>query len=188
MRDLPWKAVSLDVELGLAEDGEKTPRWQAARLLFVRGLKESGEADAGKKDWALFLTTDVHLCAIRYLMLMHNKLVGHDSRIGGIQSNIQEQLVTLSFAGRLWQIFRSIISGASKTRWSLRRYSPICRERSSLGHRTCCRKAGCRLLICLTEAIKISPSKFVYPNGRGSVGLIPGVTAKCAWRSSKVRG
>lgn len=157
VRGLPWKAVSLDVELDLAEDDEKTPRWQAVRLLFVRGLKEPGEADAGKKDWALFLTTDVqlsmskmlatyalrwgievyfkeakqhlgflkeqtatfashtasiHLCAIRYLMLMHNKLVDHESRIGDIRSNIQEQLDTLTFAARLWQLFRSIISGA----------------------------------------------------------------------------
>jgi hypothetical protein len=46
------------------------------------------------------------------LMLMHNKLAGHESRIGDIRSTIQEQLDTLSFAGRLWQIFRSIISGA----------------------------------------------------------------------------
>jgi len=157
VRGLPWKAVSLDVELDLAEDDDKTPRWQAIRLLFVRGLKEPGEADAGKKDWALFLTTDVHLsrskileiyalrwgievyfkeakqhlgflkeqtatfashtasihlCAIRYLMLMHNKLAGHDGRIGDVRSTIQEQLDTLSFAGRLWQIFGSIISGA----------------------------------------------------------------------------
>lgn len=61
VRGLPWKAVALDVELDLAEDGEKTPRWQVVRLLFVRGLKELDEADAGKKNWALFLTTDVHL-------------------------------------------------------------------------------------------------------------------------------
>ena len=157
VRGLPWKAVSLDVELDLAEDDKKTPQWQAVRLLFVRGLKEPADTDAGKKDWALFLTTDVHLsmskmlevyalrwgievyfkeakqhlgflkeqtatfashtasihlCAIRYLMLMHNKLTGHESRIGDIRSNIQEQLDMLSFAGRLWQIFRSIISGA----------------------------------------------------------------------------
>ena len=45
-------------------------------------------------------------------MLMHNKLAGHESGIGDIRSNIQEQLDMLSFAGRLWQIFRSIISGA----------------------------------------------------------------------------
>ncbi len=157
VRGLPWKAVVLDVELDLAEDNEKSPRWQAVRLLFVRGLKDPGEAETGKKDWALFLTTDVnlsmskmleiyalrcgievyfkeakqhlgflkeqtatfashtasiHLCAIRYLMLMHNKLTDHESRIGSIRSTIQEQLNTLSFAGRLWAIFRFIISGA----------------------------------------------------------------------------
>ena len=134
VRGLPWKAVSLDVELDLAEDNEKTPRWQAVRLLFVRGLKEPADTDAGKKDWALFLSTDVrlsmskmleiyalrwgievyfkeakqhlgflkeqtatfashtasiHLCAIRYLMLVHNKLAGHESRIGEIRSNLK---------------------------------------------------------------------------------------------------
>ena len=46
-------------------------------------------------------------------MLMHNKLADHEkSRIGEIRSTIQEQLNTLSFAGRLWTIFRSILSGA----------------------------------------------------------------------------
>ncbi len=157
VRGLPWKAVALDVEIDLAEDDEKAPRWQAVRLLFVRGLKELGDAEAGNKDWALFLTTDVrlsmskmleiyalrwgievyfkeakqhlgflkeqtatfashtasiHMCAIRYLILMHNKLAGYEGRIGAIRSTIQEQLNTLSFATRLWHIFRSILCGA----------------------------------------------------------------------------
>ncbi len=156
MRGMPWKAVTLDVELDLAEKDEKKPRWQPVRLLFVRGLKEPGEAEVSKKDWALFLTTDIqlsmskmletyalrwgievyfkeakqhlgflqeqtatfashtasiHLCAIRYLMLVHNKLQDQDSRIGDIRSQIQDQLDSISFAGRLWQIFRAIISG-----------------------------------------------------------------------------
>jgi SRSO17 transposase len=156
VRGMPWKAVTVDVELDLSEKGEKNPRWQSVRLLFVRGIKEPGEADISKKDWALFLTTDIklsmskmlevyalrwsievyfkeakqhlgflqeqtatfashtasiHLCAIRYLMLVHNKLKDQDSRIGEIRSQIQEQLDSLSFAGRLWQIFRAIISG-----------------------------------------------------------------------------
>ena len=46
-----WNAVSFDVELDLAEDNEKTPRLQAVRLLFARGLKEPVETDADKKDW-----------------------------------------------------------------------------------------------------------------------------------------
>ncbi len=156
VRGLPWRAVMLDVELDLAEKGEKEPRWQSVRLLFVRGLKEPGEADVSKKDWALFLTTDtqlsmskmletyalrwgievyfkeakqhlgflkgqtatftshtasIHLCAIRYLMLVQNKLEGQDARIGDIRSQIQDKMDVLSFAGRLWQIFRAIISG-----------------------------------------------------------------------------
>ena len=156
VRRMPWKAVSLDVELDLAEKGEKNPRWQPVRLLFVRGLKEPGEADVSKKDWALFLTTDIqmsmskmletyalrwgievyfkeakqhlgflqeqtstfashtasiHLCAIRYLMLVHNKLEGQNCRIGDIRSQIQDQLDSLSFAGKLWQIFRATICG-----------------------------------------------------------------------------
>ena len=157
VRGMPWKAVSLDVELDLAEKDENKPRWTPVRLLFVRGLKETGEPDVSKKDWALFLTTDIelsmskmleiyalrweievyfkeakqhlgflkeqtatfashtasiHLCAIRYLILVHNKLEYQHAHIGGIRSNIQDQLDSLSFAARLWQIFRAIISGA----------------------------------------------------------------------------
>ena len=44
-------------------------------------------------------------------MLVHNKLEGQDYHIGGIRSQIQDQLDSLSFAGQLWQIFRAIISG-----------------------------------------------------------------------------
>lgn len=155
VRGMPWKAVALDVELDLGEKDEKKPRWQPVRLLFVRGLKEPGEAEVGKKDWALFLTTDIqlsmskmletyalrwgievyfkeakqhlgflqeqtatfashtasiHLCAIRYLMLVHNKLEDQNSPIGDIRSEIQDQLDSLSFAGQLWQLFRAIIS------------------------------------------------------------------------------
>ena len=157
VRGMPWKAVSLDVELDLSEKGQKHPQWKRVKLLFVRGLKEPGDADVSKKDWALFLTTDIqlsvskmleiyalrwgievyfkeakqhlgflkeqtatfashtasiHLCAIRYLMLVQNKLEYQDACIGSVRSSIQNQLDTLSFAGRLWQIFRAIISGA----------------------------------------------------------------------------
>ena len=156
VRGMPWKAVTLDVELDLAEKEEKQPRWQLVRLLFVWGLKEPAEASVSKKDWALFLTTDtqlsmsklleiyalrwgievyfkeakqhlgflqeqtatfashtasIHLCAIRYLMLVQHKLTAQDARIGDIRSMIQDQLDSLSFAGRLWQLFRAIISG-----------------------------------------------------------------------------
>ena len=153
---LPWKAVSLEVELNLSEDSQK-PDWQPVKLLFVRGLKAPEETDAGKKDWALFLTTDtrlsmlkmlevyalrwgievyfkeakqhlgflaeqttrfashtasIHLCAIRYLMLVHAKLEGMAARIGEARSSIQDSLNAMSLAGNLWQLFRSVISGS----------------------------------------------------------------------------
>jgi hypothetical protein len=56
-------------------------------------------------------TASIHLCAIRYLMLVQHKLTAQDARIGDIRSMIQDQLDSLSFAGRLWQLFRAIISG-----------------------------------------------------------------------------
>jgi len=56
-------------------------------------------------------TASIHLCAIRYLMLVDNKLAGKNTPIGGVRSQMQDQLDSLSFAGRLWLIFRTIISG-----------------------------------------------------------------------------
>jgi len=150
-------AVDLELELNVAEKAAKTEQWIIVKLLFVWGLKEAGEPNVGKKDWALFLSTgaklsmskmlevyalrwgievyfkeakqhlgfmkeqawtfashtaSIHLCAIRYLMLVQNKLEGNESKIGTARSAIQEQLDTLSFAGGLWQIFQAIVSGS----------------------------------------------------------------------------
>ena len=134
---------------------KQTPQYKRVQLLFVRGVHEPGEPDVGKKDWALFLSTEptlamskmlevyalrwgievyfkeakqhlgflveqtrtftshtasIHLCAIRYLMLVHAKLSDDGARIGELRADIQDQLNLLSFAGRLWQVFRAIIS------------------------------------------------------------------------------
>ena len=48
---------------------------------------------------------------MRYLMLVHNKLAYESMKIGEIRSNIQEQLDAMSFAAKLWQCFRTVISG-----------------------------------------------------------------------------
>ena len=56
-------------------------------------------------------TASIHLCAIRYLMLVHAKLDGAGAGVAGIRADIREQLNLMSFAARLWQIFRAIISG-----------------------------------------------------------------------------
>ena len=43
-------------------------------------------------------------------MLVHAKLSGDGARIGELRADIQDQLNLLSFAKRLWQVFRAIIS------------------------------------------------------------------------------
>ena len=156
VRGLPYRAVQLDVELDFKEEGEKKPKWIKAKLLFVLGMAADEKACAGKKDWALFLTTDpsmslnkileiyalrwgievyfkeakqhlgflkeqtwtfashtasIHLTAIRFLMLLYAKRENEELRVCDIRAQMKDQLTTLDFAQRLWQLFRSLISG-----------------------------------------------------------------------------
>lgn len=60
-------------------------------------------------------TASIHLCAIRYLMLVNGKLSQDDATIGAVRGTIQDQLDTMNFASRLWQVFRAIISGTLKS-------------------------------------------------------------------------
>lgn len=60
-------------------------------------------------------TASIHLCAIRYLMLVHAKLTREDSSVAQPRGEIQDQLNSLSFATQLWQVFRAIISGTLKS-------------------------------------------------------------------------
>ncbi len=58
VRGMPYRAVSMDVKLDIAEKGMKEEKWISVQLLFVRGTPSDGKTGVGKKDWALFLTTD----------------------------------------------------------------------------------------------------------------------------------
>ena len=60
-------------------------------------------------------TASIHLCAIRYLMLMNGKLNGPDAGVGLIRENIQDQLNSMCFAASLWHIFRAIVCGTLKS-------------------------------------------------------------------------
>lgn len=156
VRGMPYRAVTMNVELEVESDKKKAPDNINVRLLFVRGAAEQGKPCAGKKDWALFLTTapemsmtkmleiyalrwgievyfkeakqqlgflqeqtwtfashtaSIHLTAIRYLMLVHAKHEEEDYRICDVRSRIKEQMTTLDFAQRLWQLFRALING-----------------------------------------------------------------------------
>ncbi len=156
VRGMPYRAVTMDVELDIASGKNKEPNYIHVRLLFVRGATEQSKPCVGKKDWALFLTTapkmnmtkileiyalrwgievyfkeakqhlgflkeqtwtfashtaSIHLTAIRYLMLIYAKHGNDELRICDVRSQIKEQLTTLDFAQRLWQLFRALING-----------------------------------------------------------------------------
>ncbi len=51
----------------MSQDTRSEPDWRQVKLLFVRGVKGPGEGDVGKKDWALFVTTDVGLSVSKML-------------------------------------------------------------------------------------------------------------------------
>lgn len=53
----PYQSKSVTVELNLAQSNKEADHWLKVKLLFVRGVNEEKE-QAGKHDWALFLTTD----------------------------------------------------------------------------------------------------------------------------------
>lgn len=63
----PYRAKALDVEVDLSASADEPPRWIKVRLLFVRGTASEEKAQAGKHDWAVFLTTDTHLAPQRIL-------------------------------------------------------------------------------------------------------------------------
>jgi SRSO17 transposase len=65
----PYQARAVDVELDLRESPKEAERRVKVRLLFVRGDAEGEKTQAGKHDWALFLTTDPGLGPPRILEL-----------------------------------------------------------------------------------------------------------------------
>lgn len=62
-----YQSKVLDVELNLAESPKDEAVWTPYRLLFVRGIAEDEKSQAGKHDWALFLSTDTTLSPSRIL-------------------------------------------------------------------------------------------------------------------------
>jgi len=48
---------------------------------------------------------------MRYLMLVYAKKESDELRVCDIRGQMKDQLTTLDFAQRLWQLFRALISG-----------------------------------------------------------------------------
>ena len=67
VRGLPWRAVSVEVELDVSEAKSPSAQWKRVQLLFVRGVHELGEPEVGKKDWAVFVCTDPALAVSKML-------------------------------------------------------------------------------------------------------------------------
>ena len=65
----PYQAKTLDVELNLSAGPDEAERWIKVRLLFVRGTVSQEKTQAGKHDWAVFLTTAISLAPQRILEL-----------------------------------------------------------------------------------------------------------------------
>ncbi len=60
----PYQTKVVDVELNLADKTTDPDRWIKVRLLFSRGIcDEDAKQQAGKHDWALFLSTNRALTA-----------------------------------------------------------------------------------------------------------------------------
>jgi len=57
---MPYQSKSIVVKLNLAQSKKEADAWSKVKLLFVRGVNDDKE-QAGKYDWALFLSTDSQL-------------------------------------------------------------------------------------------------------------------------------
>lgn len=70
VQGMPYRAVTLDVELDIVNEQAKTENTTQhipVRLLFVRGADSMEKPSAGKKDWAMFLTTDPSMSVTKTL-------------------------------------------------------------------------------------------------------------------------
>jgi len=64
---LDYQGKTVDIELDLATKKKEKADWINARLLFVRGQCEGDKPPVGKKDWAIFLTSDITMEAAKIL-------------------------------------------------------------------------------------------------------------------------
>ncbi len=64
---MPYRAVTMDVELDIALGKNKESNIINVRLLFVRGATEQSKPCVGKKDRALFLGTDAEMSTTKIL-------------------------------------------------------------------------------------------------------------------------
>lgn len=101
---MPWKAQSVEAKIDLTTVQGQPPRWVTVKLLFVRGLKDGDKPQAGRKDWAVFLTTDpsMSLCKILEVYAMRWSIEVYFKEAKQHLGFLQEQ--TVSFASHIASI------------------------------------------------------------------------------------
>ena len=62
-----WQTYEVPVEINLATSKSEPEQWHAMKLLFVRGVNLDTNTTSSKRDWALFLSTDAQLSAVKML-------------------------------------------------------------------------------------------------------------------------
>ena len=83
-------------------------RW-SVEVYFKEAKQHLGFLQEQTRTFSSY-TASIHLCAIRYLMLLDEKLMSNGFSIGQIRAQIQDQFDSLNYAARLWGIFRSLIA------------------------------------------------------------------------------
>ena len=109
--------TSMTFHLVYSEFGFSTLTLRARNFLFIstaERVKAKQHPGFLREQTATLAshTSSIHLYVIRTLMLMPHKSAGYQRRVGNNRYRIQEQFDMPGFAGRLWEIFRSILSGA----------------------------------------------------------------------------
>ena len=84
-------------------------RW-AIEVYFKEAKQHLGFLKEQSRHYAAYVAS-IHLTAIRFCLLVIAKQDSELS-ISGMRSTISSNLTDISFAGRLWQVFKLIISGA----------------------------------------------------------------------------
>ena len=82
-------------------------RW-SIEVYFKESKGHLGYLKQQTRSFASF-TASGHLCAIRYLFLLHLMLQTDAKRVSDIRNQLTQQLTMLSFAEQFWNVFRTFI-------------------------------------------------------------------------------
>ena len=85
-------------------------RW-AIEVYFKEAKQHLGLLKEQSNHYAAYIAS-IHLAAIRFCLLVIAKQTQGCENITQIRQNLCRNSTDISLAGRLWQVFRSIITGA----------------------------------------------------------------------------